>query len=86
MHEISYEKWSEIWPFYDRIFFALNEFDINKAQFKKFKYLENYTLEGVNEILYNCWETETNIKTGKIGMESGVERLITFISSKNNKK
>lgn len=28
---------------YDRIFFALNEFDINKAQFKKFKYLENYT-------------------------------------------
>ena len=53
---------------------------------KKKKYLENYTLEGVNEILYNCWETETNIKTGKIGMESGVERLITFISSKNNKK
>ena len=52
----------------------------------KKKYLENYTLEGVNEILYNCWETETNIKTGKIGMESGVERLITFISSKNNKK
>lgn len=56
------------------------------AIFNKKKYLENYTLEGVNEILYNCWETETNIKTGKIGMESGVERLITFISSKNNKK
>ncbi len=28
---------------YDRIFFALNEFDANKGQFKKMKYLEDYT-------------------------------------------
>jgi len=27
---------------YDRIFFAINEFDVNQSQFKKVKFLENY--------------------------------------------
>lgn len=55
------------------------------AIFNRMKYLNNYEYDEINEILYDCWDTETKIKRGKIGIESGIDRLVTLISSKNKK-
>ena len=55
--------------------------------FKKIELEQNYTNKNLKNLVFRCWETEKDIKMGKIEMETGVEMLIMEICSlfqKNN--
>jgi len=54
--------------------------------FKKMELEKNYTNKSLKNLVFQCWKTEKDIKTGKIEMETGVEILIMEICSLFRKK
>ena len=54
--------------------------------FKKIEKLRNYSNRNLKKLVFRCWEIEKDIKTGKIGMDTGVEMLIMEIVSCHGKK
>ena len=54
--------------------------------FKKIEKLRNYSNRNLKKLVFRCWEIEKDIKTGKIGMDTGVEMLIMEIVNCHGKK
>ena len=54
--------------------------------FKKIEKLRNYSNRNLKKLVFWCWEIEKDIKTGKIGMDTGVEMLIMEIVNCHGKK
>ena len=54
--------------------------------FKKIEKLRKYSNRNLKKLVFRCWEIEKDIKTGKIGMDTGVELLIMEIVSCYGKK
>ena len=54
--------------------------------FKKIEKLRKYSNRSLKKLVFRCWEIEKDIKTGKIGMDTGVELLIMEIVSCYGKK
>ena len=54
--------------------------------FKKLEIERNYTNKNLKNLVFRSWETEKDIKMGKIEMETGVEMLIMEICSLFRKK
>ena len=72
--KIQFEKVKEAFKINNRI-------PNSYAIFKKLELEKNYSLESLKKLVYRSWEIENSIKTGKIEMSAGVERLIMQISS-----
>ncbi|RRD41059.1 DNA polymerase III subunit delta [Leptotrichia sp. OH3620_COT-345] len=63
-----------------------NRFPNPYSIFKKFERLKNYSHKNLKKLVFRCWEIEKDIKTGKVGMEAGVEVLIMEIADSYGKK
>ena len=48
--------------------------------FKKLERIKNYSASNLEKLLFKCWKTDKDIKTGKITMEAGVENIIMKIA------
>ena len=68
------------------VFKSNNRIPNSYVIFKKMEIEQNYTNLNLKKLVFRCWEIEREIKTGKIEMETGVERLIMEICSLFRKK
>ncbi len=48
--------------------------------FKKLEKIKNYSASNLEKLLFKCWKTDKDIKTGKITMEAGVGNIIMKIA------